>query len=294
MNITFIGLGVMGYPMAGHLSRAGLNVTVWNRTPEKADRWARDYTGTAAASIKEAVANADLVMTCVGNDQDVLSVYLDDHGIIRHCPRGCLLIDHTTASAGLAEHLHSEAASAGCDFMDAPVSGGEQGAINGRLTIMCGGESVAFERARKVLDHYGAAVTLLGSVGSGQKTKMVNQIAVAGLLQGLAEALNFAVKSGLDAKQVVDVISKGAAQSWQMENRSATMLDGHFDHGFAVDWMRKDLDICLSTARKLGVTLPVTALVDQFYGDLQAMGKGRWDTSSLIARLERPDRATDQ
>ena len=178
--------------------------------------------------------------------------------------------------------------------MDAPVSGGEQGAINGRLTIMCGGESVAFERARKVLDHYGAAVTLLGSVGSGQKTKMVNQIAVAGLLQGLAEALNFAVKSGLDAKQVVDVISKGAAQSWQMENRSATMLDGHFDHGFAVDWMRKDLDICLSTARKLGVTLPVTALVDQFYGDLQAMGKGRWDTSSLIARLERPDRATDQ
>lgn len=287
IRAAFIGLGVMGYPMAGHLARAGLDVNVWNRSRAKAETWAAEYSGTACASIADAVNNADIVLTCVGADKDLEAVYQGDEGIIANAPEGAILVDHTTASAGIAEQLAALAAGRQQGFIDAPVSGGQQGAENGQLTIMCGGDPKVFERARPVLEHYARALNLMGPAGSGQKTKMVNQIAIAGLVQGLSEALHFAEQAELDVRKVVDVISKGAAQSWQMENRSGTMIDGKFDYGFAVDWMRKDLGICLEEARKVNASLPVTALVDQFYADVQSIGGNRWDTSSLIQRLRK-------
>ncbi|MDO6442157.1 MULTISPECIES: NAD(P)-dependent oxidoreductase [unclassified Marinobacter] len=284
---TFIGLGVMGYPMAGHLAKAGLTVRVWNRSAQKSEQWAKEYPGTACQTIAEAVKGADFVMTCVGADKDLIAVYEGEDGILAHARSGAILVDHTTASAGVAERLANSAQKAGMAFIDAPVSGGQQGAQNGQLTIMCGGSEPDYAKAEPLLQHYSKALNLMGPAGSGQKTKMVNQIAIAGLVQGLSEALHFAEQANLDVKKVVDVISKGAAQSWQMENRSGTMIDGEFDHGFAVDWMRKDLGICLDEARKINASLPVTALVDQFYGDVQEMGGKRWDTSSLIQRLRK-------
>ena len=286
-TIAFIGLGVMGYPMAGHLARAGYDVSVWNRTSEKARQWAEQYPGKACDSIADAVANVDVVLTCVGADKDLEEVYTAPDGIISNAPATATLVDHTTASAGIAETLAQAARARGQGFIDAPVSGGQQGAENGQLTIMCGGSPEDFSKVQPVLECYARALNLMGPVGSGQKTKMVNQIAIAGLVQGLSEALHFAEQAELDVRKVVDVISKGAAQSWQMENRSGTMIDGEFNHGFAVDWMRKDLGICLEEARKNGSRLPVTALVDQFYGDVQEMGGNRWDTSSLIQRLRK-------
>ena len=286
-NIAFIGLGVMGYPMAGHLANAGLAVNVWNRSPEKASNWANDYSGEACTTIAEAVSKADVVLTCVGADPDLRQVFLGDAGIIANAPKGAVLVDHTTASAGIAEELYDAAASAGQSFLDAPVSGGQQGAEKGQLTIMCGGDQDAYNRVQKTLSLYAKALNLMGPAGSGQKTKMVNQIAIAGLVQGLSEAIHFAEQADLEVSRVIDVISKGAAQSWQMENRSATMIAGEFDHGFAVDWMRKDLAICLEEARRNGSKLPVAALVDQFYGDVQDMGGRRWDTSSLVQRLRK-------
>jgi len=286
-NITFIGLGIMGYPMAGHLANGGHRVTVWNRTQGKAQQWAAEYPGVAADTLKKAVNQADWVVTCVGADKDLEAVYLGDDGIISNTPAGATLVDHTTASAGVAEQLARAAAERGQTFLDAPVSGGQQGAEKGQLTIMCGGEQRVFDKACEILGCYARAINLMGSAGSGQKAKMVNQIAVAGLVQGLSEALHFAEQANLDVRKVVDVISKGAAQSWQMENRSGTMIAGEFNHGFAVDWMRKDLGICLDEARRNGAKLPVTALVDQFYGDVQDMGGNRWDTSALIQRLRK-------
>ena len=286
-TIAFIGLGVMGHPMAGHLARAGYDVSVWNRTSEKAHQWAEQYPGKACDSIADAVASADVVLTCVGADKDLEEVYTAPDGIIGNAPATATLVDHTTASAGIAETLAQAALARGQGFIDAPVSGGQQGAENGQLTIMCGGSPEDFSKVKPVLECYARALNLMGPVGSGQKTKMVNQIAIAGLVQGLSEALHFAEQAELDVRKVVDVISKGAAQSWQMENRSGTMIDGEFNHGFAVDWMRKDLGICLEEARRNGSRLPVTALVDQFYGDVQEMGGNRWDTSSLIQRLRK-------
>ncbi len=286
-TVSFIGLGVMGYPMAGHLARAGFRVRVWNRTASKARQWAQEYPGLACQSVAEAVQGAEAVMTCVGADKDLRAIYEGDDGIIANAADNAVLVDHTTASADIAVHLAKAAADRGLGFVDAPVSGGQQGAENGQLTIMCGGTEADYSRVQPVLNHYARALNLMGPAGSGQKTKMVNQIAIAGLVQGLSEALHFAEQAGLDVRKVVDVISKGAAQSWQMENRSGTMIDGEFEHGFAVDWMRKDLGICLEEARRINATLPVTALVDQFYGDVQAMGGQRWDTSSLIQRLRK-------
>lgn len=284
-TVSFIGLGVMGYPMAGHLVQAGYQVRVWNRTADKARKWASDYAGTACTSIAEAVKGCDIVLTCVGNDTDVMAVYEGPEGILANASPRTLLVDHTTASATVAGRLAALASEHLMGFVDAPVSGGQQGAENAQLTIMCGGEPDDFSRARPVLAHYARALTHMGPAGAGQKTKMVNQIAIAGLVQGLSEALHFAEQAGLDASKVADVISKGAAQSWQMENRSATMIAGEFDHGFAVNWMRKDLAICLEEARNNGARIPIAALVDQFYGDIQQMGGERWDTSSLIQRL---------
>jgi len=286
-RITFIGLGVMGYPMAGHLAQAGHNVSVWNRSATKASKWAEQFHGNACDSIAQAVEQAELVLTCVGADADLEAIYFGSHGILDNAPETATLVDHTTASAGMAESLAEAAQKRGQAFIDAPVSGGQQGAEKGQLTIMCGGEPEPFEHVRPVLESYAKALNLMGPAGSGQKTKMVNQIAVAGLVQGLSEALHFAEKADLDIQKVVDVISKGAAQSWQMDNRSKTMIAGEFEHGFAVDWMRKDLDICLEEARRNGSKLPVTALVDQFYGDVQDMGGNRWDTSALIQRLRK-------
>lgn len=284
-KVTFIGLGVMGYPMAGHLVKAGYDVQVWNRTEAKAREWSNQFGGSAASTIADAVKQSELVMTCVGADPDLIGVYEGTDGIIENAPEGCILIDHTTASAGVAERLAAAAAARQQPFIDAPVSGGQQGAENGQLTIMCGGDQQAFDKAKPILDCYARAVNLMGPAGAGQRTKMVNQIAIAGLVQGLSEAIHFAENAGLDVNKVIDVISKGAAQSWQMENRSDTMIRGEFEHGFAVDWMRKDLAICLDEARRNQSSLPVTALVDQFYSDIQAMGGNRWDTSSLIQRL---------
>ncbi|MDI9245245.1 NAD(P)-dependent oxidoreductase [Marinobacter sp. CHS3-4] len=287
LNAAFLGLGVMGYPMAGHLANAGNTVTVWNRTAAKSKQWASTYNGTACPSIAEAVRDADFVFTCVGADKDLLEVFEGPDGIIENAKAGAVLVDHTTASAGVAEHIAKLAGDRGLGFVDAPVSGGQQGADNGQLTVMCGGEHQAFDQARPLMDCYSKALNLMGPVGSGQRTKMVNQIAIAGLVQGLSEALHFAEQAELDVQKVVDVISKGAAQSWQMDNRSATMIAGEFNHGFAVDWMRKDLAICLEEARKNGSRLPVAALVDQFYGEVQDIGGSRWDTSSLIQRLRK-------
>ncbi|MFY0989933.1 NAD(P)-dependent oxidoreductase [Halomonas sp. C05BenzN] len=282
---AFIGLGVMGHPMAGHLARAGLDVRVYNRTAARAEAWVAEHGGSHHPTPREAASGADLVLVCVGNDDDVRHVTTGEDGVLHGMAEGSLLVDHTTASADLAEELDAACRSRGVGFLDAPVSGGQQGAENGALTIMCGGAESDFERARPILDHYGRAVTLMGPAGSGQLTKMVNQICIAGLVQGLAEGLHFAEQAGLDQQRVVDVISKGAAGSWQMENRHKTMIDDQYEHGFAVNWMRKDLGICLEQARRLQARLPVTALVDQFYADVQVMGGGRWDTSSLLRRL---------
>jgi len=284
MKTAFIGLGVMGYPMAGHLARAGHEVAVFNRSPAKAERWAAEHKGRAAASIAEAVAGRELVALCVGNDDDVRQVMGE---ALPALAPGAIVVDHTTASAKLARQMAEVAAARGCFFLDAPVSGGQAGAENGQLAIMIGGDAGAVERARPVIGAYAKAVQHMGGPGSGQLTKMVNQICIAGVVQGLAEAVHFAGKAGLDRALVYEAISKGAAQSWQMDNRWKTMAEGKFDFGFAVDWMRKDLGLVLDEARANGSRLEVTALVDQFYAEVQAMGGRRWDTSSLAARLER-------
>ncbi|GAP35051.1 NAD(P)-dependent oxidoreductase [Piscinibacter sakaiensis] len=284
-TVAFLGLGVMGYPMAGHLARAGHRVTVYNRTAAKAAQWAAEYGGGAAATPREAVAGASLVFCCVGNDDDLRSVVLGDDGAFAGMAADAVFVDHTTASAAVARELAAVARTRGLHFVDAPVSGGNLGAINGVLTVMCGGDEAAFARAQPVAMAFSKAVTRLGDSGAGQLAKMVNQIAIAGLVQGLAEAIAFGEKAGLDMKAVLGVIGKGAAQSWQMDNRGPTMVEDRFDFGFAVDWMRKDLGLVLDEARRNGARLPVTALVDQFYAALQAEGGGRWDTSSLIRRV---------
>ncbi|ORE97803.1 NAD(P)-dependent oxidoreductase [Aurantimonas sp. 22II-16-19i] len=287
-KVAFIGLGVMGYPMAGHLkTRGGHDVTVWNRTAAKAEKWADQYGGGHAPTPREAAGDADFVFMCVGNDDDVRSVVYGDDGIFAGMKGGATLIDNTTASAELARELAEAANAKGFRFIDAPVSGGQAGAENGALTVMCGGDDADFSAAKPVIEAYAKMVGLMGPAGSGQLTKMMNQICIAGLVQGLAESIAFGQKAGLDIEKVVGVISKGAAGSWQMENRHKTMNEGHYDHGFAVEWMRKDLGICLTEAKRNGARLPVTALVDQFYAEVEAMGGKRWDTSSLLALLNR-------
>jgi 3-hydroxyisobutyrate dehydrogenase len=283
--VAFLGLGVMGHPMAGHLARAGHRVTVYNRTAAKAAEWVREFGGRAAQTPREAAAEADIVFACVGNDADLRAVTLGADGAFDGMRRGTVFVDHTTASADIARELAAAAAGRGFDFVDAPVSGGNLGAVNGTLTVMCGGSAEGFARVQPVAMAYAKAVTLLGEAGAGQLAKMVNQIAIAGLVQGLAEAIAFGQKAGLDMGAVLGVIGKGAAQSWQMDNRGPTMVEDRFDFGFAVDWMRKDLGLCLAEAQRNGARLPVTALVDQFYADVQAMGGRRLDTSSLIKRL---------
>ena len=282
---AFVGLGVMGYPMAGHLVAAGHDVTVYNRTASKAEAWVGEYGGTAVPTPAGAAADAEFVFVCVGNDDDVRSVTTGRAGVLEAMAAGSVLVDHTTASADLAQELHAAAGARGVGFVDAPISGGQAGAENGLLTVMCGGDQADFDRAEPVIDSYAKAVTLLGGPGSGQRTKMVNQICIAGLVQGLAEGIDFARRSGLDVEQVVDTISQGAAGSWQMANRGVTMARREFDFGFALDWMRKDLAICFAEAERVGATLPVTAVIDQFYARLQRQGRGRWDTSSLIELL---------
>jgi 3-hydroxyisobutyrate dehydrogenase-like beta-hydroxyacid dehydrogenase len=275
----------MGFPMAGHLKSKGYDVTVFNRTAAKADDWVKKHGGKSAPTPAAAAKDADFVMMCVGNDKDLLEVALGKDGALAGMKKGAVLVDHTTASADAARRIFAAAKEKGIDFIDAPVSGGQAGAENGKLTVMCGGEAAAFERARPVMDSYARAVTLLGASGAGQLTKMVNQICIAGLVQALSEGIAFAEKAGLDADAVLDVISKGAAQSWQMENRGKTMHARKFDFGFAVDWMRKDLGICLEEAKRNGAKLPVTEVVDKYYGEVQQAGHNRWDTSSLISRL---------
>lgn len=281
-NVAFIGLGAMGYPMAGHLLRSGFNVVVFNRTPEKSDRWSNEHQGEVATSLRGASAEADVVFVCVGNDDDLRSVCTGHDGLIEGMRPGSLLVDHTTTSAVVAREVCAIALKAGVRFLDAPVSGGQLGAEKGVLTVMMGGDEADFRVVQPVIKSYARAVTLMGEVGSGQLTKMVNQISIAGLIQSLSEALVFAEEAGLDGKRVVDVISQGAAQSWQMDNRGKTMLDDQFDFGFAVDWMRKDLAICIDEADAMNLPLPVASLVDQYYSQIQKMGGGRWDTSSLI------------
>jgi 3-hydroxyisobutyrate dehydrogenase len=287
---AFIGLGIMGYPMAGHLAAKGHEVTVYNRTAAKAEQWVKQHGGRAARSPREAAAGAEFVFLCVGNDDDIRSVAYGEDGALAGMGEGSILVDHTTASADIARELEAEAKRQGKHFIDAPVSGGQAGAENGVLTIMCGGEEAAFERARPVMEAYGRAVTLMGPAGAGQLTKMVNQLCIAGLVQGLAEALNFGMHAGLDMDKVIAVISKGAAQSWQMDNRAKTMVEGKFDFGFPVVWMRKDLKICMEEANRNGALLPVTALIDQFYHQVTKAGGSRWDTSSLIYNLRLLDR----
>lgn len=287
MHVAFLGLGVMGYPMAGWLSKAGHRVSVYNRTAEKAERWAAEHGGRKADSPADAVAGADIVFTCLGDDPDLREVVLGAEGVLESMKKGAVFVDHTTASADVAREIAAAGEERGIDCLDAPVSGGQAGAEQGKLTVMIGGEAAPFERAEPVIRAYAGNVRLIGPAGSGQLAKMVNQIAIAGVVQGLAEALHFAGRAGLDAAAVIDVISKGAAQSWQMENRWQTMVEGHFDFGFAVEWMRKDLRICLDEARRNDAELPVAALVDQFYAEVVNMGGRRWDTSSLIARLNR-------
>ncbi len=286
-NVAFIGLGVMGYPMAGHLAkRGGHHVTVYNRSAAKAAQWVSEYSGDSAPTPREAAAGADFVFACVGNDDDLRSVTLGEDGAFAGMAAGSIFIDNTTASAIVAYELYAAAREMSIGFLDAPISGGQAGAEKGQLTVMVGGDRDVFDKARPVIECYAKMVGLMGPAGAGQLTKMVNQICIAGVVQGLAEGIHFAKKAGLDVEQVIGVISKGAAQSWQMDNRSKTMNAGEFDHGFAVDWMRKDLAMTLEEARRNGARLPVAALVDQFYADVQAMGGRRWDTSSLIARLE--------
>src|ERR1700736_20312 len=287
-KVAFIGLGVMGYPMAGHLkNKGGHEVTVYNRTAAKAEKWVAQHGGRLAATPKHAAQGQDFVMTCVGNDDDLREVTLGPDGAFAAVKNGAVFVDHTTASAGIARELHAQASERGFDFIDAPVSGGQAGAENGALTVMCGGDGAPYGRAEGVIMAYARMCKLLGPPGAGQLTKMVNQICIGGLVQALAEGIHFARRPGLDVEAVIETISKGAAQSWQMENRYKTMIAGKFDFGFAVDWMRKDLSICIAEARRNGAHLPVTALVDQFYSEVQKMGGRRWDTSSLLARLER-------
>ena len=285
-RVAFLGLGVMGYPMAGHLARAGHQVTVYNRTAAKAAAWVAEYGGASAPTPAQAAQGVDIVFACVGNDDDLRSVTVGEQGAFAGMKPGALFVDHTTASASGARELYATAQARGLHFVDAPVSGGQAGAVNGALTVMCGGDEAAFNTMKPVAMAYSKAVTLVGAPGAGQLAKMVNQTAIAGLVQGLSEAIAFGMRAGLDMKLVLEVIGKGAAQSWQMDNRGKTMVDGKFDFGFAVDWMRKDLGLVLEEARRNGAKLPVTALVDQFYADVQTAGGQRWDTSSLITRLK--------
>jgi 3-hydroxyisobutyrate dehydrogenase len=286
-KVTFLGLGVMGYPMAGHLKAAGHEVTVYNRTAAKAEKWASQHGGNWAATPREAAEGADFVMACVGNDDDLRSVCLGPDGAFAGMTKGAIFVDHTTVSAAVTRELAEAAQAAGLGYVDAPVSGGQAGAENGQLSVMCGGDAAEYDRAEPVIDAYAKICRRMGGTGAGQMAKMCNQIAIAGLVQGLSESLAFAQKAGLDPEKLVEVISQGAAGSWQMVNRHRTMAAGEFNHGFAVDWMRKDLGICLDAADELNVPLPVTALIDQFYKEVQIMGGGRWDTSALIARLTR-------
>ena len=286
-NVAFIGLGVMGYPMAGYISKGGHNVTVYNRTGSKADKWLKDFKGKKADTPKDAAKDADYIFTCVGNDNDLREVTFGENGIFKSIKKGAVYIDNTTASATIAREIYSHAKKNGFGFLDAPVSGGQAGAENGALTVMVGGDQGDFDKALDKIDCYSKKVKLLGKSGSGQLAKMVNQICIAGLVQGLSEAINFGQKAGLNMEDVIEVISKGAAQSWQMENRYKTMLEDKFDFGFAVDWMRKDLKIAMDEAKNNGSLLPVTELVDKFYGEVQDMGGNRWDTSSLIKRFRK-------
>ena len=286
MKAAFIGLGVMGYPMAGHLQRTNGSTTVFNRTTSKAQDWVTEYGGQSAVSPEQAALNADIVFTCVGNDQDLRSVTVEKHGVLSSLKPGAILVDHTTASATIARELDAACKHKSVHFIDAPVSGGEQGAINGLLTIMCGGETADYDKAKPVMECYTREIRLMGPARHGQLTKMVNQICIAGLIQSLAEGIHFAENAGLDPLKVIEIISTGAAQSWQMDNRHETMVKGEYDHGFAVDWIRKDLAIALEEGRKNGSHLPIAALVDQFYSEVQSLGGSRWDTSSLLARLQ--------
>ncbi len=287
-RVAWLGLGVMGYPMAGYLvTKGGYDVTVYNRTAAKSEQWAKDYGGNTAATPEQAAEGADFVLACVGNDDDLRAVTTGEGGAFHTMGKGAIFVDHTTASADVARELHAAAKAKGCGFVDAPVSGGQAGAENGVLTVMCGGDQADYDAAEPLIECYSKSRRLLGSVGAGQLAKMCNQIAIAGLVQGLSEAIHFGMKAGMDMEAVIDVISKGAAGSWQMDNRYKTMIAGEFEHGFAVDWMRKDLAICLEEARRTGAHIPVAALVDQFYSQVQKMGGSRWDTSSLIALLER-------
>ncbi|MEH6629677.1 MAG: NAD(P)-dependent oxidoreductase [Halopseudomonas aestusnigri] len=285
-KVAFIGLGVMGYPMAGHLAAKGHDVRVYNRTGAKSEAWVKEHGGSKGDTPRAASEGAEIVFCCVGNDEDLRSVVLGDDGIFAGMSADAVLVDHTTASADVARELGAIATEKGLHFIDAPVSGGQAGAENGVLTVMCGGEQAAFDRIQPIADCFSRAVTLMGPVGSGQLTKMVNQIAIAGVVQGLSEAMNFGQKAGLDMEKVIDVISKGAAGSWQMENRGSTMCQGEFEFGFAVDWMRKDLGICFDESKRNGARLPVTHLVDQFYAQVQGRGGKRWDTSSLVHLLQ--------
>ncbi len=284
-KVAFIGLGVMGYPMAGHLQKCGHEVTVYNRTSAKAERWAQEFGGDSRATPREAARDCEFVMACVGNDDDLRSVVLEEDGAFAGMSSGSVFVDHTTASAEVARELAATGAQQGVGFVDAPVSGGQAGAENGQLAIMCGGPLIEFERAEPVMDSYAKAIVHLGDTGAGQLTKMVNQICIAGIVQGISEGLFFAMEAGLDAKKVAELICQGAGGSWQLANRAGTMVDNEFEHGFAVDWMRKDLGISIETAKGMGVSLPVAALVDQFYAEVQSLGGGRWDTSSLIQRF---------
>ena len=286
-NVAFIGLGVMGYPMAGYISKAGHNVTVFNRTKSKAEKWIGEYKGKMAATPAEAAKDAEYIFTCVGNDNDLREVTFGDNGVFKTIKKGSVYIDNTTASATIAREIHEYAKKNGFGSLDAPVSGGQAGAENGALTVMIGGDQADFDKAKDKIDCYSKKMKLLGNAGSGQLAKMVNQICIAGLVQGLSEGINFGMKAGLNMEDVIEVISKGAAQSWQMENRYKTMIDDKFDFGFAVDWMRKDLKIAMEEAKNNGSLLPVTELVDKFYGEVQGMGGNRWDTSSLIKRFRK-------
>jgi 3-hydroxyisobutyrate dehydrogenase len=285
---AFLGLGVMGYPMAGHLKRNGHEVTVYNRTAERAQKWVEEFGGRAGPTPREAAKGQDIVFSCVGNDNDLRAVTMGENGAFEGLGEGAVFVDHTTASAEIARELHKAARARGAGFLDAPVSGGQAGAETGALSVMCGGTCEDFAKAQTIIGSYARACRLMGPAGSGQLTKMVNQICIAGLVEGLAEGLHFAKRAGLDPNAAVEIISKGAAQSWQMDNRHKTMAAGKFDFGFAVNWMRKDLALCLDEARRNGASLPVAALVDQFYAEIQKIGGGRWDTSSLIARIDQP------
>lgn len=288
MRVSFVGLGVMGYPMAGHLARSGYEVAVYNRTAAKVEAWCAEYHGRRAASPAEAAEHAEITFCCVGNDDDVRAVILGEDGILQGAASGAVIVDHTTASAVVAREVHAAASKKGAGFLDAPLSGGQAGAESGQLTIMAGGDQEVFERVLPVMRSYSRACTRIGPVGSGQLAKMVNQICIAGIVQGLSEGLHFAKRAGLDVEAVIGAISKGAAQSWQMENRWQTMVNGEFEFGFAVEWMRKDLKIALEEAERNGASLEMTALVDRFYAEVEALGGSRWDTSSLIRRLEKP------